>query len=30
MDPETGEEVCYDQIVKGYELTKDRYVVITP
>ena len=30
MDPETGEEVGYDQIVKGYELTKDRYVVITP
>jgi DNA end-binding protein Ku len=30
VDPETGEEVGYDQIVKGYELTKDRYVVITP
>jgi DNA end-binding protein Ku len=30
VDPETGEEVSYDQIVKGYELTKDRYVVITP
>jgi DNA end-binding protein Ku len=30
MDPETGEEVAYEQIVKGYELTKDRYVVITP
>src|ERR687894_1020966 len=30
VDPETGEEVTYDQIVKGYELTKDRYVVITP
>jgi len=30
VDPETGEEVAYDQIVKGYELTKDRYVVITP
>jgi DNA end-binding protein Ku len=30
VDPETGEEVPYDQIVKGFELTKDRYVVITP
>src|SRR3954454_21492319 len=30
VDPETGEEVTYEQIVKGYELTKDRYVVITP
>src|ERR687889_2750970 len=30
VDPETGEEVTYDQIVKGYELTKDRYVVVTP
>ncbi len=30
VDPETGDEVGYDQIVKGYELTKDRYVVITP
>jgi DNA end-binding protein Ku len=30
VDPETGEEVSYDQIVKGYELTKDRYVIVTP
>jgi DNA end-binding protein Ku len=30
VDPETGDEVTYDDIVKGYELTKDRYVVITP
>jgi DNA end-binding protein Ku len=30
VDPETGEEVPYEQIVKGFELTKDRYVVITP
>jgi len=30
VDPESGEEVTYDQIVKGYELGKDRYVVITP
>jgi len=30
VDPETGDEVSYDQIVKGYELSTDRYVVITP
>jgi DNA end-binding protein Ku len=30
IDPSTGDEVGYDQIVKGYELTKDRYVVVTP
>src|ERR687887_1057424 len=30
VDPETGEEVPYERIVKGFELTKDRYVVITP
>jgi DNA end-binding protein Ku len=30
VDPETGEEVSYEQIVKGYELTRDRYVVINP
>jgi DNA end-binding protein Ku len=30
VDPETGEEVSYEQIVKGFELTKDRYVIITP
>src|SRR5919199_3452678 len=30
VDPETGEEVSYDQIVKGYELTRDRYVIIKP
>ncbi len=30
MDPETGEEVAYEKIVKGFELTKDRYVVLTP
>src|SRR5215211_8628265 len=30
VDPETGDEVPYEQIVKGFELTKDRYVVITP
>src|ERR687884_708346 len=30
VDPQTGEEVPFDQIVKGYELTRDRYVVINP
>jgi DNA end-binding protein Ku len=30
VDPETGQDVPYEQIVKGFELTKDRYVVITP
>jgi DNA end-binding protein Ku len=30
IDPETGEDVPFEQIVKGFELTKDRYVVITP
>jgi DNA end-binding protein Ku len=30
IDPETGEEVAYENIVKGYELSRDRYVVITP
>src|SRR3954447_10940760 len=30
VDPHSGEEVAYDDIVKGYELTKDHYVVITP
>jgi DNA end-binding protein Ku len=30
VDPSTGEEVAYDDIVKGYELTKDSYVVIRP
>ena len=30
VDPDTGDEVAYEDIVKGYELTKDRYVVITP
>jgi DNA end-binding protein Ku len=30
VDPSTEEEVAYENIVKGYELTKDSYVVITP
>src|SRR5690349_8052720 len=30
VDPSTGEEVPYEEIVKGYEIAKDRYVVIEP
>jgi DNA end-binding protein Ku len=30
VDPATGEEVPYEKIVKGYELTRDRYVLINP
>jgi DNA end-binding protein Ku len=30
VDPDTGDEVPFEQIVKGFELTKDRYVIITP
>ncbi len=30
VDPQTGDEVAYDDIVKGYELSKDRYVIIQP
>src|SRR3712207_2517579 len=30
VDPQTGEEVAYDEIVKGYELSRDRYVIIQP
>src|SRR5919198_2403938 len=30
VDPSTGEEVPYEDIVKGYEIGKDRYVVVTP
>ncbi len=30
IDPKTGEEVPYEDIVKGYEIAKDRYVVIEP
>ena len=30
VDPPTGEEVPYEDIVKGYELAPDRYVVIEP
>jgi DNA end-binding protein Ku len=28
--PADGEEVSYDEIVKGYEITPDQYVVVTP
>jgi len=30
VDSATGEEVAYEDLIKGFELTKDRYVVITP
>jgi DNA end-binding protein Ku len=30
VDPVTGEEVPYENLVKGYELTRDRYVLISP
>jgi DNA end-binding protein Ku len=30
VNPRTGEEVAYEQLVKGYEVGPDRYVVITP
>jgi DNA end-binding protein Ku len=30
VDSGTGEEVPYEDIVKGYEIAKDRYVVIEP
>ncbi|MBI5106374.1 MAG: Ku protein [Solirubrobacterales bacterium] len=30
VDPTTGEEVQYEDLVKGYELSPDRYVVIEP
>jgi DNA end-binding protein Ku len=30
VDPTTGEEVPYEDIVKGYELTPEQYVVIEP
>jgi DNA end-binding protein Ku len=30
VDPSTDEEVPYEDIVKGYEITPDRYVVIAP
>ena len=30
VDPQTGEEVPFEHIVKGYELVKDQYVVVSP
>jgi DNA end-binding protein Ku len=30
VNPRTGEEVPYENLVKGYEVGPDRYVVITP
>ncbi len=30
VDPTTGDEVPYEEIVKGYEITPDRYVLIEP
>ncbi len=30
VDPSTGDEVAYDEIVKGFELSPDRYVLIEP
>jgi DNA end-binding protein Ku len=30
VNPRTGEEVPYENLVKGYELSPDRYVVISP
>jgi DNA end-binding protein Ku len=30
VDPSTGDEVAYEDIVKGYELSPERYVLIEP
>src|SRR3954464_1879627 len=30
VDPSTGEEVAYDDIVKGFEIGPERYVIIEP
>jgi DNA end-binding protein Ku len=30
VDPSTGDEVAFEDIVKGYEITPDRYVLIEP
>lgn len=30
VDATTGEEVAYENLVKGYEITKDNYVIIEP
>src|SRR5215211_3817306 len=30
VNPRTGEEVPFEQLVKGYEVGPDRFVIITP
>jgi len=30
VNPRTGEEVPYENLVKGYEIRPDRYVIVTP
>jgi DNA end-binding protein Ku len=30
VNPKTGDEVPYERLVKGYELSPERYVVVTP
>src|SRR3954454_21680260 len=30
VNPVTGEEVPYERLVKGYEISPDRYVVVDP
>src|SRR5215216_1931293 len=30
VNPRTGEEVPYENLVKGYEIGPDRYVIVTP
>ena len=30
VDPSTGDEVAFEDIVKGYEVTPDRYVLVDP
>ena len=30
VDPSTGDEVSFEDIVKGYEITPEKYVLITP
>jgi DNA end-binding protein Ku len=30
VDPQTGEEVAYEDIVKGYEIAPDKYVIVEP
>ena len=30
VNPESGDEIPYEQIIKGYEISPDKYVTITP